>query len=41
MRFARLMIHAFTLLVRERLIDFDIVPLAPYPGFARLFAETA
>jgi len=28
-------------LVRERLVDFDIVPLVPYPGFARLFAETA
>jgi hypothetical protein len=25
-------------LVRERLIDFEIVPLAAYPGFARLFA---
>ena len=26
-------------LVREALIDFDIIPLKPYPGFARLFAE--
>jgi hypothetical protein len=26
-------------LVREGLITFDIVPLVPYPGFARLFAE--
>lgn len=25
-------------LVRERLIDFELVPLAPYPGFARLFS---
>ncbi len=25
-------------LVKEALIDFDIVPLRPYPGFARLFA---
>lgn len=25
-------------LVRARLIDFDLVPLAAYPGFARLFA---
>lgn len=24
-------------LVRERLIDFEIIPLAAYPGFARLF----
>jgi len=24
-------------LVREGLIDFELVPLAPYPGFARLF----
>ena len=24
-------------LVREKFIDFDILPLAPYPGFARLF----
>lgn len=24
-------------LVREGLIDFDLVPLVPYPGFARLF----
>jgi muconolactone delta-isomerase len=24
-------------LVRERLIDFEVIPLAPYPGFARLF----
>ena len=28
-------------LVREALIDFDIIPLKPYPGFARLFAEYA
>ena len=26
-------------LVRQHLIDFDIMPLAPYPGFARLFAQ--
>jgi muconolactone delta-isomerase len=25
-------------LVRERLIDFDVIPLVAYPGFARLFA---
>ena len=25
------------LLVREGLITFDIIPLAPYPGFSRLF----
>ena len=25
-------------LVREGLIDFELVPLAAYPGFARLFA---
>jgi muconolactone delta-isomerase len=24
-------------LVKARLITFDIIPLAPYPGFARLF----
>lgn len=26
-------------LVRERLIRFTVIPLAPYTGFARLFAE--
>jgi len=26
-------------LVREGLIDFELVPLAPYPGFSRLFAS--
>jgi muconolactone delta-isomerase len=26
-------------LVAAGLIDFDIVPLRPYPGFARLFSE--
>ena len=26
-------------LVREGLITFEIVPLAPYPGFSRLFAH--
>lgn len=26
-------------LVAEGLITFDVIPLAPYPGFARLFAE--
>ncbi len=26
-------------LVKEGLIAFDVIPLAPYPGFARLFAE--
>ena len=25
-------------LVRENLIAFELIPLAPYPGFARLFA---
>lgn len=25
-------------LVRESLIAFELIPLAPYPGFARLFA---
>jgi hypothetical protein len=24
-------------LVREKLIEFEIIPLKPYPGFARLF----
>jgi len=24
-------------LVREGLIEFDVIPLAPYPGFSRLF----
>lgn len=26
-------------LVKEALIAFDVIPLKPYPGFARLFAE--
>lgn len=26
-------------LVEEKIIDFDIMPLAPYPGFARLFKD--
>jgi hypothetical protein len=26
-------------LVREGLIRFDVIPLVPYPGFARLFNE--
>jgi hypothetical protein len=26
-------------LVKEGLITFDFIPLAPYPGFARLFEE--
>jgi hypothetical protein len=26
-------------LVREKIIDFDIIPLVPYPGFARLFKD--
>jgi muconolactone delta-isomerase len=26
-------------LVREGLITFEIIPLAPYPGFARLFGD--
>jgi muconolactone delta-isomerase len=26
-------------LVAHGLIEFDVIPLAPYPGFARLFAE--
>jgi hypothetical protein len=25
-------------LVREKLIDFEIIPLVPYPGFERLFS---
>jgi len=28
-------------LVREKLIDFEIIPLVAYPGFERLFAERA
>ena len=28
-------------LVAAGLIDFDLIPLKPYPGFARLFAEAA
>jgi muconolactone delta-isomerase len=28
-------------LVDARLIDFEIIPLAPYPGFSRLFALDA
>jgi muconolactone delta-isomerase len=28
-------------LVAAGLIDFDLVPLRPYPGFARLFSEAA
>ena len=28
-------------LVREGLIDFDVIPLVTHPGFARLFAEYA
>lgn len=27
-------------LVKARLITFDIIPLAPYPGFARLFERS-
>jgi len=26
-------------LVKEKLITFELLPLRPYPGFARLFAE--
>ncbi|HLE15633.1 MAG TPA: hypothetical protein VI776_12860 [Anaerolineales bacterium] len=26
-------------LVEQGLIDFEVIPLAPYPGFSRLFAE--
>ncbi len=26
-------------LVREGLITFEVIPLAPYPGFSRLFAD--
>jgi hypothetical protein len=26
--------------VRERLIDFELIPLVPYPGFGRLFDAT-
>ncbi len=28
-------------LVAAGLIDFDLVPLRPYPGYARLFAESS
>ncbi|MBN1994917.1 MAG: superoxide dismutase [Anaerolineae bacterium] len=28
-------------LVKEGLITFDLIPLLPYPGFARLFAKKA
>ena len=28
-------------LVREGLIDFELIPLVPYPGFARLFDSSA
>jgi len=28
-------------LVKEGLITFDVIPLVPYPGFSRLFAEEA
>ena len=28
-------------LVKESLITFDVIPLVPYPGFSRLFAEEA
>ena len=28
-------------LVREGLIAFDVIPLVPYPGFSRLFADDA
>ena len=28
-------------LVKEGLITFDLIPLAPYPGFSRLFAQEA
>jgi len=28
-------------LVREELISFEVIPLTPYPGFARLFAQDA
>ncbi len=28
-------------LVKERLITFEVIPLRPYPGFARLFAQEA
>ena len=27
-------------LVKEGLVAFDIIPLAPYPGFSRLFEDT-
>jgi muconolactone delta-isomerase len=26
-------------LVKAKLVAFDVIPLAPYPGFARLFTE--
>jgi hypothetical protein len=26
-------------LVRDRLIEFELIPLVPYPGFERLFAS--
>jgi muconolactone delta-isomerase len=28
-------------LVHDRLIEFELIPLAPYPGFARLFGGDA
>jgi muconolactone delta-isomerase len=28
-------------LVREKLIEFEVIPLTAYPGFARLFADDA
>jgi hypothetical protein len=28
-------------LIKEGLIAFDVIPLAPYPGFSRLFVEEA
>ena len=28
-------------LVREKLIDFELIPLVPYPGLERLFSEQA
>jgi muconolactone delta-isomerase len=28
-------------LVREKMIEFELIPLRPYPGFARLFTTAA
>lgn len=35
---ARLVLESLPL-VRERLIDFEVIPLIPYPGISRLFGD--